>query len=409
MSDAEGGDAEVAPMDGADDPQGLDRVFCHLPWVHLCAHVDGVYARCCVDASAQQNWPQYQGSRPERLVLREDALGCMPGSPFAADNPDRVMDIGAAFNSPALRATRLAMLAGRPVPACRDCYQRERLAGDSLRLQMLRQGKRVPSVTECRDRTAPDGSVDGFPYYLDLRLGNHCNLRCVMCDVPTSSLLVRHHPDTWLPGSLDPYSTDPDFWRALEDNLWAIRSLYLAGGEPLLLRAHQRLLRLFVDRGRAPEVDLTYATNLTVLPRGVMDLWRQFRAVSLEASCDGVGPVFERVRLGGRWADFTRNVERVRDEVTVSIHASPQRDNVMDLGNIIDWALSQGLPVHVSNTVREPAELSIRNLPPEVKQQALGYLVPLTQRLDADGYANVARDVRGVTGYLMAPRTLAGT
>ena len=391
----------------SDDPHGLERVFCHLPWTHLCAHVDGVYARCCVDASAQQNWPQYRGSRPERLVLRDDAVGCTPGSPFAADNPDRVMQLDAAFNSPALRSTRLAMLAGQPVPACRDCYQRERLAGDSLRLQMLRQGTPVPSVSECRDRTAGDGSVDGFPSYLDLRLGNHCNLRCVMCDVPTSSSLTRHHPDTWLRTSLDPYSTDPAFWQVLEDNLGAIRSLYLAGGEPLLLRAHQPLLQLFVDRGRAPEVDLTYATNLTRLPRNVVGLWRHFRAVSLEASCDGVGAVFERVRVGGRWADFERNVERIRDHVALSIHAAPQRDNVMDLGNIIDWALSRALPVHASNTVREPAELSIRNLPPDLKRRAHAYLVPLADRLDADGFANVARDVRGVVAYLMAPPTLA--
>src|SRR5690348_3385925 len=123
MAELERGGGTDPPQDGTRDPQGLDRVFCHLPWTHLCAHVDGVYARCCVDASAQQNWPQYQGSRPERLVLREDVIGCTSRSPFATDNPDRVMDLDEAFNSPALRATRLAMLAGRPVAACRDCYQ----------------------------------------------------------------------------------------------------------------------------------------------------------------------------------------------------------------------------------------------------------------------------------------------
>ncbi|GIJ46327.1 hypothetical protein Val02_32130 [Virgisporangium aliadipatigenens] len=393
-------------MTEAPDPQGIDKVFCHLPWTHLCAHVDGVYSRCCVDTSAQQNWPQYRGSRPERMVLREDAVGCTANSTFAADNPDMVMSLDEAFNSPRLRATRLAMLAGEPTPACRDCYTRERLAGDSLRLQMLRQGTPVPSVQECRERTAEDGSVDGFPSYLDLRLGNHCNLRCVMCDVPTSSSLVRHHPDTWLKRSLDPYSEDPGFWRALEENLPAITSMYFAGGEPLLLRAHRPLLRLFVESGRAAEVDLTYATNLTALPADILELWRAFKRVSLEASCDGVGPVFEQVRIGGRWADFERNADRVRDVVRLSIHAAPQRDNVFDLENVVDWALGRGLPVHLSNTVREPEELSIRNLPSAAKREAQAYLVPLAARLEADGYPMVARDVRGVTSYLMSPPTL---
>jgi hypothetical protein len=228
-----------------------------------------------------------------------------------------------------------------------------------------------------------------------------------MCDVPTSSSLTSQHPDTWLRGSLDPYSTDPAFWRVLEDNLGSIRSLYLAGGEPLLLRAHQRLLQLFVDRDRARHVDLTYATNLTRLPRNVLGLWRGFRAVSLEASCDGVGPVFERVRMGGRWADFVRNAERVRDHVALSIHVAVQRDNVMDLGNIVDWALSRGLPVHLSNIVREPVELSVRNLPADGKRRALAYLGPLADRLETDSVVNVARDVRAVVAYLMAPPLMA--
>ena len=234
------------------DPHGLDKVFCHLPWTHLCAHLDGVYARCCVDSSGQ-NSPRFQVSRkPGRLDLDPDVIGCAPRSAFAADNPALVMSLEEAFNSPAMRDTRLAMLAGEPVAACRDCYQRERLTGDSYRLQMTRQDQAAPVVAECASVTAPDGTVDGFPSFLDLRLGNHCNLRCIMCGVPTSSSIVTQSPDqTWLRQSVDPYSGDAEFWRCLAENLGSITSLYLAGGEPMLLRAHQRLLRLFIEGGRA--------------------------------------------------------------------------------------------------------------------------------------------------------------
>jgi MoaA/NifB/PqqE/SkfB family radical SAM enzyme len=393
-------------MTEAAGPRGIDKVFCHLPWTHLCLHLDGVYARCCVDASGQTSHV-YQGERPARLTLRQDAIGCSPRSVFAPDNPESVMSLEEAFNSPAMRRTRLAMLAGEPVAACGDCYIRERLTGDSLRLQMTRQERPPPSVAECRAQTKDDGTVNSFPSYLDLRLGNHCNLRCVMCGVPTSSSLVQRSSSTWLRNSLDPYSADESFWRSLEQHLSAIRSLYFAGGEPLLLRSHKRLLRLLIERGVAGQVDLTYATNLTVLPPAVLELWPSFRAVSLEASCDGIGQVFEKVRAGGRWADFQRNADLVRGHVRLSIHASPQRDNVLNLGEIADWAIGRGLDVHLSNVVREPARLSLRNLSEAEKRRARAYLIALAERLEAAGHRKPSADVRGVLGYLLAPPTLA--
>jgi len=390
------------------DPHGVDKVFCHLPWISLCAHMDGVYARCCVDSTGQNN-EQYHGTRrPGRMVLADDAVGCSPRSVFAPDNPDRVMSLEEAFNSPAMRRTRQAMLAGEPVAACRDCYERERLAGDSYRLQMTRQERPAPSVDTCRARTDADGRVDGFPSFLDLRMGNHCNLRCVMCGVPTSSSIVQRSDDTWLRRSLDPYTADEQFWQSLKDNLASIESLYFAGGEPLMLRAHQRVLELFIEQGRAEHVDLTYTTNLTTLPQPVLALWPSFRRVALEASCDGVGPVFERVRAGARWRDFERNVERVRDMVHLSLQASPQRDNVLGLADVIDWALRRNLEIHVSNVVREPTELSLRNLPAEQKERAHPYLAALASRLAEAGQDKVAADVRGVLRYLDSPPNLPG-
>ena len=337
------------------------------------------------------------------MTLPADAIGCSPGSTFAADNPGMVMSLAEAFNSPAMRATRLAMLAGEPVPACRTCYERERLSGDSCRLQMTRQEHPPPSIADCRERTAADGTVDGFPSFLDLRLGNHCNLRCVMCDIPISSSLVQRSSQTWLRRSLDPYTSDDTFWQSIQDNLGSMRSLYFAGGEPLLLRAHRRLLDLIVDRGQAGRIDLTYATNLTVLPEAILTLWRAFRAVSLEASCDGVGPVFERIREGGRWADFERNADLARQHVQVSINTTTQTGNVLDLGNIIDWALGRGLYITVSNIVMEPARLSVRNLPAADKERARRYLTGLADRMARRGHDGIAGDVRGVLRYLLAP------
>ena len=130
------------------DPHGTDKVFCHLPWTSLCAQVTGL--RAVLRRSTGQNNEQSQvHRRPGRLVLADDAVGCSSRSVFAPDNPDQVMSLEEALNSPAMRRTRRAMLAGEPVSACRDCYERERLAGDSYRLQMTAGPGRRRGIDAC--------------------------------------------------------------------------------------------------------------------------------------------------------------------------------------------------------------------------------------------------------------------
>src|SRR5258708_23787299 len=107
------------------------KVFCVLPWSHLCASVDGVWGRCCVDASMYHE--QYYSERAEpAFALNDDALGCAPGSRYATANPGRTMTLTEAYNSDNMRRTRLAMLAGEPVSACSYCYEREASRAGSL-------------------------------------------------------------------------------------------------------------------------------------------------------------------------------------------------------------------------------------------------------------------------------------
>ncbi len=62
--------------------------FCALPWLHLSTTVDGVWGRCCFDATNDYDHYYRQADEPEfRLV--PDALGCLPQSRYAAANPRR--------------------------------------------------------------------------------------------------------------------------------------------------------------------------------------------------------------------------------------------------------------------------------------------------------------------------------
>lgn len=367
--------------------------FCVLPWLHLCATVDGVWGRCCVDGSIH-NDEIYAAPEDPDFRLREDALGCTSRSRYAAHHPERVLGLAEAFNSPNLRRTRLAMLAGEPVRACAYCYRREAEGGTSYRqTSPVAVAERI-EVDALVAATAPDGTVPHLPPFLDLRLGNTCNLRCIMCGYPTSSRwgLDLHPP--WAPAHLDPYRDDEELWAELREHAPLLRRLYLAGGEPLLQPGHARLLTMLIELGVASSIDLVYNTNLTVVPPSWLDQLAHFRTVDVGASCDGVEAVFERIRVGASWESFVRNLRTVRRHVTrVRLAVAPQRDNVTDLGNIVDFAFEEGVDVDLTNVVHWPDALALGNLPDDVRREAAQTLPSVWLRCRERGDRELAAQV----------------
>jgi pyruvate-formate lyase-activating enzyme len=354
--------------------------FCVLPWIHLCATVDGVWGRCCVDATVHHD-DQYrspEGPTGPDAALHDDALGCTSGSRYARHRPDRVLGLADAFNSPNLRATRQAMLTGQPVRACTYCYRREAEGGRSYRQTAPTAVAGRIDVDALVVQTRPDGSVPHLPPFLDLRLGNTCNLRCIMCGYPTSSRWGLDLHPAWAPAHIDPYRDDEELWAELRDHAPQLRRLYLAGGEPLLQPGHGRPLDMLVDVGAADSIDLVYDTNLTVVPPAWLSRLADFRTINVGAWCDGVGPVFERIRVGASWDGFVRNLRTVRAHASrVWLSVAPQRDSVTDLANVVEFARAEGLDVDLTNVVHWPDELALGHLPDDVRRAAADVLRPL--------------------------------
>ena len=392
-------EAESETRQGASEA-APSPTFCILPWIHLCATVDGIWSRCCLDRTAYHE--SYWSDDPEpSLELPEETLGCVAGSHFAPVNPDRVRTLEEAFNGPEMRETRLSMLEGRRVPACDYCYEREAKGAISYRIHANKQFGEVVDIARLVAETAADGSYEEFPFFLDLRFGNACNLECVMCGMPASSRWGRRDPKPWLEAHIDPYADDDELQRALEANVHYLRRIHFAGGEPFMQRRQFELVDLLLASGAAPRIDLVYTTNLTLLPLGFLDRLRPFKSVALSASCDGVGPVFERIRVGATWDRFVRNLDEAQrhDHVRVSLTASPQRDNVAHLGELVDWGTERGLDVDLMNVVMEPRELSIRSLPSAEKELRTRELTALaTQHVGVR--PRVARAFRHLVEYM---------
>jgi len=223
-----------------------------------------------------------------------------------------------------------------------------------------------------------------------------------MCSFPVSSRIGATAAPRWLTASINPFREDEQLWTWLKENGHSLRYLYLAGGEPFLQADHARLIALLVSTGDAAGIDLYYNSNLTVLPReGLMPLTR-FRSALIAASCDGVGELFSRIRVGGAWDQFVANLRTAKDYATVWLDVTVQRDNVQALGDIMAFADAEGVEPRFQNILQYPEDLSIRALPDHDKELAARRLAELTAACDRAGRADLVRQLSRVRSYLLS-------
>ena len=115
-------------------------------------------------------------------------------------------------------------------------------------------------------------------------------------------------------------------WEQLEPHLDYVEQIYFAGGEPLLMEEHYRILEELVRREKF-DVRLIYNTNFTqtyLKNRSVFEYWRQFRSVAVGASLDASGDRAEYIRKGTDWAQVVENRrEMLRVCPEVDFYISP--------------------------------------------------------------------------------------
>jgi sulfatase maturation enzyme AslB (radical SAM superfamily) len=384
-------------------PELPSATFCVLPWIHLASTVDGVWGRCCFDATNDYDLYYRESDAPD-FRLHEDAIGCLRNSRYAAANPDRVMGPAEAFNSPALRRTRLQMLDGDAPRACYSCFDQEALGVESHRSQVNRRFRAKTNFAALAGHTASDGTSPEFPFYLDLRFGNTCNLSCIMCSFPISSRLGAGRAPSWSPAVINPYRDDTELWTELREQCQNIRYIYVAGGEPFLQNDHFRLLSLLIEEDVAQHVSLQYNTNLTVVPEEALTLLDHFGEVVLGASCDGTGELFETIRVGARWSHFVANLHKVKQRFTVSLDVTVQRDNVHALRELIAFADGEGVEIRFENILQSPAELSVRAIPTPSKDLQHSSLVRLAAECVRAGRAVLADQITRIDQYMVSER-----
>ena len=260
-------------------------VFCMIPWIHMHAFPDGRAYPCCLGDN------QY------------------PIGNFKQDSMETV------WNSPAYKEMRTNMLAEKPCKECTKCYEQEKSGFVSMRNSTNKNfGHHISLV----DQTLTDGAHEDFKLrYYDIRFSNLCNFSCRTCGGWFSSSWYQEEVDLYgkrdYPQILFAGRDEGDMWIQMQEHIPYLEQIYFAGGEPLIMEEHYRILKELVKREMF-DVKLIYNTNfsrLNLKDEDVLDYWRLFKNVSIGASLDGMGPRAEYIRKGTKWDQIVRNRERM--------------------------------------------------------------------------------------------------
>ena len=358
-----------------------DQVFCLLPWTHLHVGMDGALRPCCV-------W-----SGPPLGDVRSSSLDEL-------------------CNSAGMKALRSDMMSGRPASGCERCYEDERSGFLSTRQKKNREWAHHRG----RERlTAPDGTLPRLPVpWLDIRFSNVCNLRCRICDASLSSAWAADARAVGLPvGSgpiRKPYTDWDALWRQLRPLLEeGVEEILFAGGEPLVMEEHYRILDFLIARGRT-DVCLRYNTNFSTLRfqgRDVISLWSRFREVRVVASLDGSGRRGEYLRKGLSWDTAVANREEMLrrcPDVAFMISATASIFNALHLPDFHrEWVEKGylGRNEFALNMLVAPEMYHMQVLPAALKSRVLeAYQRHQESFLDADGPA--ARDFAAAARFMAA-------
>ena len=254
------------------------KTFCIYPWIHLHAYPTGEAYPCC---HAEMGVGQVGNCRENTLEQ------------IWTDAP--------------MQRLRANMLSETPNAACTRCYEQEASGFFSGRKSANKHhGHHVKKL-----ETNPFEMT-----YWDIRFSNLCNLKCRSCGHIFSSQWYQDQAKlaggNWKQkNTVLNYAgrTETDMWSQLEPHLEYVEQIYFAGGEPLLMEEHYRILDELVRRKRF-DVRLVYNTNFThtdLKGQSVFEYWKQFKSVAVGASLDASGARGEYIRKGTDWTVVEQN------------------------------------------------------------------------------------------------------
>lgn len=378
------------------------NTFCPLPFIHLATRPNGDVRLCCTSNASGAG------------VTDEKEVGLVTDDSGTRMNL-RDQTIEEVWNSEFMRKTRIKLLNNQIPESCKKCFEEESKGIKSKRYWETEVWRQRIDLNETVASMQDDGSMPVNIPYFDLRLGNLCNLKCVMCSPHDSSSWIKE----WkiqTPQYKNPILIQDQGWDRTMDYTWYqkgsfidsmknqahyIKELYFAGGEPLLIPEHERILNFMVDSGYSKNCILRYNSNGTEITDSMIELWSHFKLVKFNFSIDAYGAKNDYIRYPSQWSQIESNLHKLDntpDNIIVNVACAVQLLNVKYLNELVDWKMSQkfkkvntkeyGAGLIGLHLVYLPSYLNVRVLPEKEKELVANNIYSLIKKYSSIEFDN---------------------
>lgn len=253
----------------------------------------------------------------------------------------------------------------QPVETCSTCYELERGKKGFDHIS-----DRVFYIRELKNVSTDAYQINNFDLQtIDVRWSNLCNFACVYCGPEFSS---KWSDELKICHAVPSEQQANNFKNYIYDHADQLRHVYLAGGEPLLMKENLTLLEKL-----NPNANIRINTNLSKVDTRVFDAVCKFQNVHWTVSVETLSEEFEYIRHGGSWKDFLDNLEIIKQlNHKISFNMLHFMLNYNSIFDCVDFLKQLGFHNNsfVIGALLKPDYLNIRHLPQDVLNSVKGKL-----------------------------------
>tara|TARA_B110000858_G_scaffold190067_1_gene237543 strand:+ start:4509 stop:5828 length:1320 start_codon:yes stop_codon:yes gene_type:complete len=380
------------------------ETFCAMPFVGLSVNSNGNMKYCC---------------------MAEDNLDDN-GAPLTINDTQ----LSEAWNSTKMVEVRKKMINNEPVEGCARCVSEEKFTSYAPRISMTSEWfQRIggADLFKLINQSKKNGyTLTESPVYLDLRLGNLCNLKCRMCNPWNSSQIDKENKELWnkdknyrdifteeYGGQAQDLEENQSWFES--DFLWSdivsfipsLKKVYFTGGEPTMIKNNFKFLQECLDQGRKDIIPF-FNTNCTNTNKKFTKLISQFDRVEINGSLDGYGEMNDYIRAPSHWKQVKKNFETYASLPNIHLGISPvvQVYNIFNLPILLEYI--EGLKktydknIHVDFLLNtHPSLLKAEILPYKIREKAQDRLYKYFKTLDLENLNHITRNsTEKVLNYL---------
>jgi MoaA/NifB/PqqE/SkfB family radical SAM enzyme len=317
------------------------KTFCLAPWTHGLVHNDLTMRPCCVSTA------------PSTITFHHYKEW---------------------WNSPDMQQLRSDLFTGIQNHNCKSCWKLEEQGKESLRLNYNNLFKKYVDFDSIRKSAENNFILENNPVTWDLRLGNLCNIKCVMCNSMLSDKIHQELLDnkdlidTVFPNKLVVDNSSRDWASTNDADIFfnnikkTTRWLKLQGGEPLTIKS----VRVLIESLNKKQTTLAITTNGTILDKTLLNGLKQLDKVEFSISVEAIGPANDIIRYGSKWDQIKENILKLKElpNVDIQINHVLQITSVFYLKDVLQFSEEHGF--HFSLLpLTDPKYLSLSACPRE--------------------------------------------